>query len=430
MENAFICGKYFLPCGTMRFRFLGEKASGETIQGEIAADGKTSALKELELGGIKVQLLQFCPSAEGQKSRISTFCHSLFQRRKVTPQWKCNFFEQLTMLLSSNLPIEQCLSTLSIGSKTSGTNFDVVRILGEKISAGMSLSEGMMCCKRVFSETEIKTIKAAEGIGRPEVALGELAEFGKKILSTKKKIKSAMIYPAVVLLVAGLALILLMTLIVPKFEAILIGQSSGGQKLPQLTQKIINLCNFFSQHLAGIAIFVLLFAIALKILCGKKFFRRNILSLCDRLPIFRKLFLAINLNNFFRTIGMLMSFGISLQEAMKLSIDVLGDCKLRKSLENTTKQIARGENLSDSFRSNKLLAATDIGLIYAGEQSGNLAKSFSKIGEMYDRNITDRLTLFAALIEPIIILFLAIVVGTIVIAIFLPMISLMQNIRP
>ncbi|MDR1401933.1 MAG: type II secretion system F family protein [Puniceicoccales bacterium] len=414
----------------MRFRFLGEKAGGEAIQGEIISDSRTSAVEELGAGGIKVQLLQSCPAAHRKKSWIAEITNCLFRKNKVKAQWKCDFFDQLAMLLSSGLPVEQCLSTLSTGRKDERTNFAIVQTLREKIAAGMSLSEGMTCCRGAFSDTEVKTIKAAEGIGRPEVALEKLSEFGKKMLSTKKKIKSALIYPAVVLVVAGMALILLMTVIVPKFEAILISQRSGGQKLPQLTQKVINLCNFFSQHLTGIAVFILLLGITVKILLTRKFFRRNISALCAKFPIFGRLLLAINLNNFFHTIGMLMSFGIPLQEALKLSMDVLGDGTVKKSFERISNQIACGETLSNSFRGNKLLASTDIGLIYAGEQSGNLAKSFSKMAEIYDRKIGDRLMLLATLIEPIIILFLAIIVGTIVVAIFLPMINLMQNIHP
>ena len=414
----------------MRFRFLAENISGEVVHGEIDSDSKASASQELERNGLKIQLLQFCENRGGaKKSAIGKLLDFFRKRTKVQPGWKYVLFEQLSMLLTAGLPVEQCLLTLATGAGDSPSNSATIGLLKEKISAGMALSEAMACCNQVFSATEVKTVRAAEGIGRPSVALRELAEFGRRMLAVKKKVKSALTYPAIVLTVACVALAMLMVVVVPKFEAIFASQNTGGQKLPWLTQKVVGLCSFFGGHFVAVALCLVAAVVALKICLSKKIFRDRASAFLRKLPVFGKLLSAMDANNFFRTVGMLMSFGVPIQDALEIAVDVVADGNLKKSLGNVSRKIAHGENLSSSFMGNKLLSATDHGLIFAGERSGNLAKSFLKIGEIYDGKIESTLTFLTTLIEPAIIVLLAIVVGTIVIAMFLPMISMMQNIK-
>jgi type II secretory pathway component PulF len=284
----------------------------------------------------------------------------------------------------------------------------------------------MMCCHRFFSDIEIKTVRAAEKIGCPGIALREMSEVGKKISSIGEKVKMALIYPTIVLVVAGIALILLMTIVVPKFEMIFTSQGSNGRSLPWLTQRVVNFCNFIGNHWGTMITFAIVAIVVFRVYFYKRSFK-NPLAICAQLPIFGKLFLAVNLNTFFRTIGMLMSFGVPLQEALQLSIEIISNCKCREAFEKVLMKITQGKTLSDSFGGNKFLTATDNGLILAGERSRGLAKTFTKISEIYDQKIEQQLTLLTILIEPTIIIFLAIVVAIIVIAMFLPMISLMQN---
>jgi type IV pilus assembly protein PilC len=333
------------------------------------------------------------------------------------------------MLLISGLPLERCLSALVTGASGDKAGLLAIRQLREKISSGMSLSEGMVCLG-IFSEMEVKTVRAAEEVGCPGVALGKLAEFGKKISAIGKKVKSSLVYPAIVLTVAGFSLLLLMVVVVPKFETIFESQRSDGKQLPRLTLNVMNFCKFFGHHFSAILITTIVFAVAVKICLGKRVFRNRMLAFCSHLPFFGELITTINLNNFFRTIGMLMSFGVPLQDAMRLSVDVISAGRLRLSLERTLKKIIHGEAVDESFTANKLLSPTDHGLIFAGEQSGNLAQSFEKIAEIYGDKIEAQLALLTTLIEPVIILFLAAIVGTVVMAIFLPMANLMQNLHP
>ncbi|MDR2778934.1 MAG: type II secretion system F family protein [Puniceicoccales bacterium] len=414
----------------MRFRFLAIDSRDMVVKGEIISDSKTLAEQELRGKGFDVQLLQCCETKVRRNNFPNGKIISIFSRKENShPNWKYTFFEQLAMLLMSGLPIEQCLSSLTIGLKRGTMGHNVIRSLRRKISAGMSLSEGMACCNRCFSDTEIETIKASEKIGCPEIALQEMSVFGKKISSIGRKVKIALTYPTIVLVVAGIALILLMTIVVPKFEMIFASQNSDGRSLPWLTQKVVNFCNFMGNHWGMVVISTIVAIGILRIYLCKKSFKNQLLSIYSRLPVFGKLFLDMNLNTFFRTFGMLMTFGVPLQEALRLSIGIISNSKCKEAFERVLVKITQGETLSDSFRSNKFLTATDNGLIVAGERSRGLAKAFAKIAETYDQKIEQQLTFLTTLIEPLIIIFLAIVVGIIVIAMFLPMISFMQNMK-
>ncbi|MDR3144579.1 MAG: type II secretion system F family protein, partial [Puniceicoccales bacterium] len=287
----------------------------------------------------------------------------------------------------------------------------------------------MSCCRQTFSDTEVKTVRAAEKIGRPAAALHELAAFGEKLSAMKKKIKSALTYPSIVLIAALVALAILMAVVVPKFETIFSLHGSDAQSLPWLTKKVLNSCNFLRAHVVALAVLLLCIPLALRMCFAKKVLREKLSAIFGKIPIFGNLLLCVSLNKFFRTIGMLMSFGVPLQTALQLSIGVIGDNFHRQSFTRVLDRIKHGETLSASFGGNRLLAATDHGLILAGEESGNLAKSFAKIAELYEQKIDGQLTFLAALVEPAIIVFLSIVVGIIVISIFLPMISIMQSVR-
>ncbi|MDR0693076.1 MAG: type II secretion system F family protein [Puniceicoccales bacterium] len=413
----------------MRFRFLAVDSHNVVVRGEIISDSKALAERELKDRGFDVQLLQCFETKTRRNNLNMEKIRSFFSRKRHNqPGWKYAFFEQLSMLLTAGLPIEQCLSTLTIGLRRGAAGYNIIHSLREKISSGMSLSEGMMCCRQFFSDTEIKTVRAAEKIGCPGIALREMAEVGKKISSIGQKVKMALVYPTIVLIVAGIALILLMTIVVPKFEMIFTSQSSNGRSLPWLTQRVVNFCKFIGNHWGMIGLLAIAAIAVFRVYLCKKIFK-NPLAMGTQLPIFGKLFLVMNLNTFFRTIGMLMSFGVPLQEALQLSMGIINDSKCKKAFEKVLAKITQGETLSDSFRGNKFLRATDHGLILAGERSRGLAKTFVKISEIYDRKIEQQLTLLTILIEPAIIIFLAIVVGIVVIAMFLPMVSLMQNMK-
>ncbi|MDR1433349.1 MAG: type II secretion system F family protein [Puniceicoccales bacterium] len=413
----------------MRFRFLAENIGGEVVRGEVDAGSKVAAEKELERNGLKIQLLQFCDGDGGsRKSAMGKFLEIFRGGARATAEWKCVFFEQLSMLLAAGLPIERCLATLAAGSENS-KSAAITGLLKEKIFAGMALSEAMGCCGSVFSATEVKTVSAAEGIGRPSVALQELAAFGKKMSTARKKVKAALVYPAIVLTVACLALAMLMIVVVPKFEEIFASQSAGGQRLPLLTRRIIGACEFFGAHFAGLSVLLVALVVALKICLSRRTFRAGVFAFLRKLPIFGKLLLTMDVSNFFRTIGMLMSFGVPMQDALEVAVGVVNGGAFKRFLGKVLERIAHGESLSSGFAGSKLLAATAIGLIFAGERSGNLAKSFAKIAEIYDGKVESALTLLTTLIEPAIIVLLAIAVGTIVVAMFLPMVSMMQSIK-
>lgn len=406
----------------MLFRFIGTKSDGSTICGNISAETKLDAESELKKSEICIKFLQNITTLGKTSQTKFRSSSSKFSRQKY------EFFEQLSTLMLAGLTVEQSLNVFSEKFLNNPELSNIVSILKFKIASGMSLSEAMTCCNGAFLKTEIKTIFAAENIGRPALAIKKLAESGKKKTALKKKIKSSLIYPLIVFASSIVALIILMTLVVPRFQ-IIFEEHRTNSRLPAITTHVINACNFLHKNLITIIAISILTILIIKVLQRNKNLSKHLDTILLYIPIFGNLRKLINLNNFFQVIGMLMSFGANLQESFCMAVDVINDKKIKQSFRHMFKRLTHGEQLSNIVNGNKYLQATDHGLVLAGEYSGTLGDAFNKISSIYEQMIENKLTILSAMAEPVIIVFLAIFVGTIAIGLFLPMLTLVEGLK-
>ena len=417
----------------MLFRFIGTKSDGSTICGNISAETKIDAEAELKKSEICTKFLQNITTSKKISQTKFRKNSSKFSRQKY------EFFEQLSTLMLAGLTVEQSLNVFSEKFFNNPELSNIVSILKFKIASGMSLSEAMACCNGAFLKAEIKTIFAAENIGRPALAIKKLAESGKKKTALKKKIKSSLIYPMIVFASSIVALIILMTLVVPRFK-IIFEEHRTNSRLPAITTHVINACNFLHKNLITIIAISILTILVIKVLQRNKNLSKHFDAILLYIPIFGNLRKLINLNNFFQVIGMLMSFGANLQESFCMAVDVINDKKIKQSFRHMFKRLTHGEQLSNIVNGNKYLQATDHGLVLAGEYSGTLGDAFNKISAIYEmfsncssliyeQMIENKLTILSAMAEPVIIVFLAIFVGTIAIGLFLPMLTLVEGLK-
>ena len=406
----------------MLFRFIGTKSDGSTICGNISAETKIDAEAELKKSEICIKFLQNITTLGKTSQTKFRSSSSKFSRQKY------EFFEQLSTLMLAGLTVEQSLNVFSEKFFNNPELSNIVSILKFKTASGMSLSEAMACCNGAFLKAEIKTIFAAENIGRPALAIKKLAESGKKKTALKKKIKSSLIYPMIVFASSIVALIILMTLVVPRFK-IIFEEHRTNSRLPAITTHVINACNFLHKNLITIIAISILTILVIKVLQRNKNLSKHFDAILLYIPIFGNLRKLINLNNFFQVIGMLMSFGANLQESFCMAVDVINDKKIKQSFRHMFKRLTHGEQLSNIVNGNKYLQATDHGLVLAGEYSGTLGDAFNKISAIYEQMIENKLTILSAMAEPVIIVFLAIFVGTIAIGLFLPMLTLVEGLK-
>ncbi len=409
----------------MLFRYLAKDNDQNIIHGELSADNKSTAEKILQQNGINIELIQPVYDT-GRSNILKKTALSIRDRRNFFRQ-KSSWFEELAVMLSAGLNINQCLQVLLRKTNNGDVLGRIMLALQERIAGGMALSEAMSCCDDIFSQTEIRSVRAAEKIGHPELALQKLSAVGRHVENMTKKIKSALVYPVIVLLSSIIALIVLVSFVVPKFETIFFSNGSRVE-LPAITRGLLSCCKFFQGHIVGIVLSVIMISVGVLKLMRYSKFRLLLFDIMSKIPLFNRIYIAVDLHNFFRTMHMLLAFKMSLQDAMSLSITLINHSNLRRSMQHILSRLLCGETLSDCFQNCSMIPAQVCGLIYAGEHAGDIALAFERASESYENEVLSQLTIVTTLIEPVMIIILAIIVGTIAIALFLPMNTMISHI--
>jgi type IV pilus assembly protein PilC len=318
------------------------------------------------------------------------------------------------------ITIEQSISIMADGCEKTSAEHAIFSGLLSKICTGRSLSDAMSAFKDKFSYAEINIICAAEHVGQPQRAIGHLCEFSKTLSSVRRKIASAMIYPCIVLIVALCVLSILSVVIVPQFQAMFFTQMH--RELPLLTRIVISTCTFFREYILLLLVLLSIAIYFLKFLpkSWKDRFRLR------RVPIVFSLVREYNMYLFTSALSMLLTCNVQLQEGLDIAKNVVFDKNLLHNLNHGIERIKHGELISDALAG--VLSKFATGLVLAGEHTGSLDISLAEISESYKNNLLAKLALITTTIEPVLLVILAIIVGAIIIAIFMPMIDMMQGV--
>lgn len=340
--------------------------------------------------------------------------------------WKATFFKQMFILISSNINVDGALKLL-LDSESSDSKYKkILNNLYSCVLSGDSLSTAMKIVGVIFSDVEINMIFASERIGKLDVALEQLADFGDKFLKMRRKILSSMIYPAIVLAISVIVLVVLSVFVVPRFEVIFL-QSASNYKLPWLTLTVISSCRFFAEHIWMIFclffVSVFLFSLAIRQQKFCTFFDWLAVSI----PVVGTIIVNYNICLFFKTAGSLLKFSVPIQDCFVLSQTVIPNKKIFYEFRDSLRRLHVGDLVFDVFKRNKFIKKSDVGLILAGEESGSLWKIFLQIANNCEETIDTLISRISIIIEPVMIIFLALVVGLIVVSLFLPMINMMSS---
>lgn len=342
------------------------------------------------------------------------------------------FTRQLSTLQDAGLPLLRSLQILEEQQKP-GTMKNVLLGVCEEVEGGTSLSEAMAKYPRAFDKLYTKMVAAGEVGGVLDVILQRLSEFMEKSQRLKRKIIGAMVYPAVVVFVAVSIVMFIMIFIIPKFSEIF---KEFGVKMPGLTQWLVNT----STWLAGLgpgqfpgqgaiviigAPFLIFFGIKLirKAQPGRMITDRILLLL----PIVGGLSKKTTIARFTRTLGTLINAGVPILEALSITRDTCGNAVFEKALTNVHDSIREGETFAQPLRESKTCDAIVVNMIEVGEETGDIDAMLMKVADNYDEEVDVAVGSLVKLIEPLLVLFLGGAVGTIVIAMFLPMISIIEK---
>jgi len=295
--------------------------------------------------------------------------------------------------------------------------------LAQSIENGSSFSEAVSAHPRVFNRLYGSLVKAGEIGGALELTLKRLTEFMEKAQRIKGKVKAAMYYPCAVLVVASGILVLLLTFVVPRFKAVFEGLTNGGP-LPAFTVFVFRISESLEHHALMAAMMVAalagLFLLALQTTWGRWTFDRFKLAM----PLLGSIFRKAAISRFTRTLATLIGSGVPILQALTIVRDTAGNVLLAKVIGDVHEQVKQGEPIAPTLKGSKLFPAMIAGMVDVGEQTGALPEMLAKIADGCDEEVDNAASALTSLLEPIMIVLLAIIVGSIVIAIFLPLVHL------
>ncbi len=337
----------------------------------------------------------------------------------------CQFTRQLATLLDAGLPLLRGLRTLEKQS-TDAPLKQIVGKIADDVESGRTFSEALAKHPKSFTHLYVNMIRAGEASGAMESVLNRLAEFMEKAQKLKNKVKAALTYPIAVL---GIALTItsgLMIFIVPKF-AKMFDEMLAGEPLPGLTQFVMNISNFMkTRALHGIAGFIV-FVIIFKQFKKTKFGSYAVDFLAIKMPPINSLVVKVVVARFCSTLGTLMSSGVSILNALIIVRDTAGNKVVSDAVQTVHDAVAEGEGVTKPLQSTNVFPDMVVSMIEVGEETGALPDMLSRIAKTYEEEVDLAVEALTSLIEPVMIVGLAIIIGGIVIALFMPLIKLIDS---
>jgi type IV pilus assembly protein PilC len=344
--------------------------------------------------------------------------------RIVKPKELAVFTRQLATLLRAGMPLLRGLEVLARQECNRGFQ-RIIGSLAEVIKSGGTLSEAMAAHPRVFDRLYLNMIRAGEAGGVLDVVLDRLARFQEKSIQLRGKITAAMVYPLIVMAVAVIILAGLLVLVVPKFKQIFADLLKGAS-LPPLTQLVLTVSDAVKTHYL-LALGALVAGwIALRLFRRTAAGARLLDTLVVRLPLFGDIFLKGIIARFGRTLGTLLSSGVPILPALLITRDTCGNARVGAAISDVHDRVKEGAPVARPLEDTAVFPPMVTSMIDVGEHTGQLSEMLGKVADIYEDEVDNAVAGLSSLIEPLLILFLALVVGTIVIALFLPIIRIVQ----
>jgi type IV pilus assembly protein PilC len=425
-----------------RYNYVALDGRGQELTGLVDASSTNEAIGQLRQAG-------YFPTnvseeglgggaAEAKRSRRKTKAAPverkarsknivLFQRKSVKPKTLMIFTRQLATLIDAGLPLLRGLNVLAKQEKDSVLK-NAINKLADSVQNGSTFSEGLAQHPRMFNDLYVNMVRAGELGGVLEVVLTRLAEFQEKAQKIKNKVVAAMVYPIIVLVLAMAIMTFLMIFIVPKFEAIF-HDMLGDKPLPTITLFVISVSSFMQNHWA-ILLGSLVGVIALYKLSARTRAGRAVIDRVKlRAPLFGDLIRKTSISRFSRTLGTLVTSGVPILQALTITRETAGNVVIARAISQVHDSVKEGESIVQPLEASGAFPPMVISMIDVGEETGQLPEMLLKIAEVYDDEVDNSVAALTSLLEPIMIVLLALIVGTIVIALFMPLISIISGLQ-
>lgn len=398
------------------FKYIAKNKDSRTVAGKIVAESKPAVIEELR----KRQLIII--SIDEVKEAVIKRGAMAIRRKRVKADEIVIFTRQLATMVEAGIPIMQGIDALQ--EQATYHFFKKVLInVRDDIQHGNSLSASFAKHPQVFDSLFVNMIKVGETGGVLSKILDRIASYLEKTLRLKRKVKAALVYPIVVVCMAIIITTVLLVKVVPTFAGI---YASFNRDLPAMTQLLITISDTLRKNLLWIVLLIVLLAVGLrqwhKTPKGALIIDRTLL----RLPIFGELLRKVAISRFSRTLATLIQSGVPILESLDIVGKTIGNRVLELVVEEVKLSVREGESLATPLGKSGVFPPMVTRMIAIGEKSGQMEKMLLKISEFYDDQVDAAVEGLTSIIEPLIIGFLGIVIGFIVIALFLPIITITQ----
>ena len=422
-----------------KYNYVALDQKGNETKGSIECGSQNEAIgrvKEMQLFPTKITEADKEDKSAGKKAKTKTVTKPRAGGKKgggmnfnikipglgggVKPKVLTTFTRQLATLVDAGLPLLRGLRVLE-KQERNATLKSILAQLATSIEGGSTFSEALAQHPKVFNRLFVNMVKAGELGGVLEVVLKRLAEFSEKAQKIKGKVKAALFYPIAVLIVAIGIMILLMTFVVPKFKDVFAGM---GFELPGFTVFVLAVSDLVRLHIlptmGGLAVLVVLFLLFIKTKFGRRLWDKTKLVM----PPVGQVISKVSISRFCRTLGTLVSSGVPILQALTIVKETAGNVIIANAVAKVHESVKEGETITAPLESSRVFPPMVVSMVDVGEQTGALPEMLLKIADNYDEDVDNAVAAMTSLLEPIMIVFLALIVGSIVIAMFLPLIKM------
>jgi type IV pilus assembly protein PilC len=395
------------------FRYTVKDTAGKTIVSSAASKSRDSLIDLLRKQGLTIISLEEDKEARARIARLA---------KKVRLDDLVIFSRQLSTMVEAGIPLVNVLDILSQQVEKRGFAA-VIKKIRDDVETGLSFSQALTKHPRIFSPLYINLVKAGESSGMLDQILNRVATYLEKTSALQRKVKTAMVYPITVISISIAITIFLLVKVVPTFQGIF---DLLGGSLPLPTQILITISNilreWFIAGFIGIVALTIVLTHYARTDRGKLFLDRLVL----RLPVFGDIVRKVSVAKFSRTLSTLVKSGVPILNSLDIVAKTSGNKVVERAVNDSKKAVREGKNLAIPLSKNPVFPPMVVRMISVGEQAGELEKMLSKIADFYDEQVDAAVAGLTSIIEPMIILFLGVIVGGIVLSIFMPIFKITE----
>jgi type IV pilus assembly protein PilC len=415
------------------FAFEAMNKSGQEVKNEIVAETHDEAIARIRQQGLfPTKVREKSVKKLGKKKAAAAGGSGVPLRKMplsfggVPRKQLVNFTRQLSTLQDAGLPILRSLQILEEQLKP-GLLKAIVGGVGDEVEGGGTLSDAMAKYPKAFDKLYVNMINAGEIGGVLDLILSRLADFMEKAAKLKKKVIGAMIYPAVVIGIAAGVVSMIMIVVIPKFKDIF---KSFGAEMPTITVYLMNFSTWFGPGFgwAYLVCSPVVFLLIMKLIRLSAGGRLAVDVVLLKIPIVGGIISKTSIARFTRTLGTLISAGVPILDAINITKETSGNEVYMRALAKVHDAIREGESMADPLRATKVCDAIVVNMIDVGEETGELDKMLIKVADNYDSDVDVLVGSLISIMEPLMVVVLGVIVGTIVVALFAPMISLIETV--